>query len=71
MNEDTKQIHSVRAQTLSQLVAIRAEQKPTYWVDGQRVHWEQYADALQRTVDWCDRKLSEYEPFEIKSQGTS
>lgn len=66
---DTQQILSIRSQTLSQLDAIRATPKPTYWIDGQRVHWQEYVDSLQRTVDWCDQKLVEYEPFEVRSQG--
>jgi hypothetical protein len=66
---DVAQIHAIRSQTLAQLEQLRADPKPTYWLDGQRVHWEQYAESLQRTVDWCDGKLSEYEPFEVHSQG--
>jgi hypothetical protein len=67
---ETEQIHSVRSQTLAQLDSLRAEPKPTYWIDGQRIHWQEYIDSLQQTVDWCDRKLAEYEPvFEIRSQG--
>jgi len=68
---DFEQIQAIRSQTLAQLEELRAQPKPTYWLDGQRVHWEQYADALQRTVDWCDRKLAEYAPFEIRSQGVT
>lgn len=68
---DSTQIVAIRTQTLAQLQQIRAEPKPTYWIDGQRVHWQQYVESLQQTVDWCDRKLAEYEPFEVRSQGTS
>ena len=66
---DVTQIQTIRGQTLAQLEQLRADPKPTYWLDGQRVHWEQYAESLQRTVDWCDGKLAEYEPFEINSKG--
>ncbi len=66
---DVEQIQSIRSQTLTQLDALRADPKPTYWIDGQRVHWQEYADALQRTIDWCDQKLVEAEPFEVRSQG--
>ena len=58
---DIQQIQSIRSQTLSQLEELRADPKPTYWLDGQRVHWEPYAESLQRTVDWCDQKLAEEE----------
>jgi hypothetical protein len=66
-----EQILLIRSQTLAQLEAIRAEPKPTYWLEGQRVHWQEYAESLQRTVDWCDRKLAEYAPFEVRSQGVT
>jgi hypothetical protein len=68
---DIQQIQSIRTQTITQLDSIRASPKPTYWIDGQRVHWQEYADSLQRTVDWCDQKLIDYEPFEVRSQGIS
>jgi hypothetical protein len=66
---DVEQIQSIRSQTLAQLDAIRADPKPSYWIDGQRVLWQEYAESLQRTVDWCDQKLIDYEPFEVRSQG--
>ncbi len=68
---DIEQIRSIRSQTLAQLDAIRATPKPTYWIDGQRVHWEEYVDSLRKTVDWCDQKLVEAEPFEVRSQGVT
>lgn len=68
---DIEQLQTIRAQTLAQLQEVRAQLKPTYWVDGQRVHWEQYADALQRTIDWCDLKLHAAEPFEVASRASS
>jgi hypothetical protein len=68
---DIQQIQLIHSQTLAQLVSIRANPKPTYWIDGQRVHWQEYADSLQRTVDWCDQKLIDYEPFEVRSQGAT
>lgn len=48
---DIEQIQSIRSQTLAQLDELRADPKPTYWLDGQRVHWEQFAASLQRTID--------------------
>lgn len=68
---EIEQIHSIRDQSLAQLDELRANPKPTYWLDGQRVHWEQYAESLQRTIDWCDQKLAVYEPFEVRSQGVT
>jgi len=66
---DREQIRSIRSQSLAQLEELRADPKPSYWIDGQRVHWQQYAESIQRTIDWCDQKLLEYEPFEVRSQG--
>ena len=71
MPQDLSQIEAIRSQTLTQLQEVRASIKPTYWIDGQRVHWQQYVESLQETVDWCDRKLAELSPFEIASQGGS
>lgn len=66
---DIEQIQSIRSQSLAQLATLRAAPKPTYWIDGQRVHWQEYVDSLQGTVDWCDQKLAESAPFEVRSQG--
>ena len=68
---DIEQIQSIRSQTLAQLDELRADPKPTYWLDGQRVHWAEYAESLQRTIDWCDRKLAELQPFELRSQAVT
>lgn len=68
---DTQQITTIRTNSLSQIEDIRADPKPTYWLDGQRVHWQEYVESLQATVDWCDQKIMEAELFEIRSRGTS
>ena len=69
MATDVEQLQAIRGQTLAQLVALRANPKPSYSIDGQQVSWESYAESLQRTVDWCDEKLSGSDPFEFQSQG--
>lgn len=66
---DIQQFQSIRSSTLAQIAEIRAEPKPTYWLDGQRVHWQEYVESLQATIDWCDAKISEQEPFELRSRG--
>lgn len=71
MSHDITQIQAIRSQTLAQIQEVRSELKPTYWIDGQRVHWEQYVESLQRTVDWCDQKLNEADPYEVVSEGGS
>ncbi len=69
MATETEQIASIRSLTLAQLEQLRASPKPTYSIDGQQVSWTAYIESLQRTVDWCDSKLADYEPFEVQSQG--
>lgn len=68
---DTQQLETIRTNTLSQIEDIRADPKPTYWLDGQRVHWQEYVESLQATVDWCDQKIFEQALFEVRSRGTS
>ena len=71
MSSEAQQITSIRSLTLAQLEQLRANPKPTYSIDGQRVSWTEYVESLQQTVDWCDQKLAGYEPFECRSQGTT
>ena len=71
MANDTEQIATIRSNTLAQLSELRANPKPSYDLDGQKVSWTEYAASLQATIDWCDVKLSECDPFEIRSQGTT
>jgi hypothetical protein len=71
MSTETEQITLIRTQTLSQLEELRASPKPSYSIDGQKVSWTEYAESLQQTIDWCDRKLVDCEPFEFKSEGTT
>ena len=65
---DTTQLQTIRSQTLQQLADLRANPKPSYELDGQRVDWESYVQSLEQTLDWCDRKLNAYAPFEIRSE---
>jgi len=69
MPSDLDQLATIRTQTLAQIADLRANPKPSYSLDGQQVSWESYVESLQRTVDWCDAKLSDYDPFEFQSQG--
>lgn len=71
MSSEAQQISSIRSLTLAQLEQLRANPKPTYSIEGQRVSWTEYIESLQETVDWCDRKLASYEPFEFQSRGTT
>ncbi|MAT73062.1 MAG: hypothetical protein CMJ58_26560 [Planctomycetaceae bacterium] len=71
MASDIQQIETIRSQTLAQLAELRAAPKPTYAIDGQSVSWTAYVESLQRTVDWCDAKLADGQPYEIRTQGTT
>ena len=71
MSTEAEQIALIRTQTLAQLDQLRASPKPSYSIDGQKVSWTEYAESLQQTIDWCDRKLVDGEPYEFKSEGTT
>lgn len=71
MANDSEVIQSIRAQSLAQIQAVRAAPKPSYWLDGHRVLWQEYVESLQRTVDWCDAQLAMHAPYEVRSEGRS
>lgn len=71
MADETQQILAIRNQSLAQLEQLRMSPKPSYSLDGQRVSWQEYVESLQQTIDWCDQKLADYQPFECRSQGTT
>lgn len=71
MGSETTAIETIRDQTLTQIEQMTLDPKPSYSVDGQRVEWQAYLESLQQTVDWCERKLSDAEPFETRSEGRS
>jgi hypothetical protein len=69
MSSDLEQLETIKSQTLALIAELTANPKPTYYLDGQTVSWNEYLARLQATVDWCQRKLAGEEPFEIHSQG--
>ena len=69
MSSDLEQLQTIKSQTLARIAELTANPKPTYYLDGQTVSWNEYLARLQATVDWCERKLAGQEPFEIHSQG--
>ncbi len=69
MPSDVEQIRTIKSQTLAIIAELTANPKPTYYIDGQTVSWNDYLARLQATVDWCERKLAGEQPFEIRSQG--
>jgi hypothetical protein len=68
---NAEQIVAMREQAVAQMEALLANSGPTITVNGEEMAWAPLLAALERTVDWCDRKLGEYEPFEVRSQGTT
>jgi hypothetical protein len=71
MPSDLEQVQTIKSQTLAIIAELTANPKPTYYIDGQSVSWNDYLRNLQATVDWCERKLAGEEPFEIRSRGTT
>ncbi len=71
MATDPEQIRTIRTQTLAIIAELTANPKPTYYIDGQTVSWNSYLTNLQATVDWCDKKLASYAPFEFRTQATT
>ena len=69
MATDAEQIATIKTQTLANIVAITANPKPNYNIDGQSISWGDYLKQLQDTVAWCDTQLNAAEPFEEKSYG--
>lgn len=54
-------VERIRLNTLATMAEVTAEKKPDYYVGGKRYDWAEYLIVLQRQVDWCDRKLREYD----------
>ncbi len=69
MPSDLEQIRAIKSQALARIAELTAEAKPTYYLDGQSVSWNEYLRRLQATVAWCDRQLAGLEPIEVHSQG--
>jgi len=69
MPTDLEQIQTIRSQALARIAELTAAPKPTYFLDGQSVSWNDYLARLQATVEWCDRQLAGQEPIEVHSQG--
>lgn len=66
-----QQLETIRDQALAQMQSLLASEAPTITVNDEEVPWAPLLASLERTVDWCDRKLGEYAPYEVHSQGRS
>jgi hypothetical protein len=64
-------LEALRDQALAQMQTLLASEEPTITVNDEEVPWAPLLASLERTVDWCDRKLSEYVPYEVHSRGAT
>jgi hypothetical protein len=54
-----------------QIQSLLATDGPTITVGEEQVAWAPLLASLERNVDWCDRKLGEYDPYEVQTQATT
>lgn len=71
MSVDIEQLEAIRLQVLVRIDELVSTSGPTITVNGEELPWAPLVESLQRTLDWCDRKLHEATPFEVRSQGTT
>jgi hypothetical protein len=64
---DVTQIETIRSAALAQMQALLDSAGPTVTVGDEELPWTPWLAALERTVDWSDRKLAEYAPYEVHS----
>jgi hypothetical protein len=69
MSVDLEQIVAIRAQALSHMQSLLANEGPTITINGEEMAWAPWLASLERTVAWCDRKMNEYDPYEVRSRG--
>ncbi|MCE9604572.1 MAG: hypothetical protein K8U03_06660 [Planctomycetia bacterium] len=69
MSDDLTTLRLIRDQTRQLLLDVTLSPKPSYSIDGQSVSWEAYLARIQTTLDWCDAKLNDAEPFEFATRG--
>lgn len=71
MSDDVETLRQIRAQTLALVEELTKQPKPTYRLEGQEIAWSEYLAQLQAVVDWCERKLAELGPLELRSQAVT
>lgn len=71
MSDDVETIRRIRAQTLALMEELTKQPKPTYRLEGQEIAWSEYMAQLQAVADWCQRKLAELEPVELRTQAVT
>ena len=71
MPSDVQQIQTIRTLTLAELADMHTDPSAGYQFGSEDVTWGELVSRLEQTVDWCDAKLAGYEPFEVRSEGTT
>jgi len=71
MSATTEQIEAIRSQTLVQIAELLETSGPMLVVESTVTPWPPLLAELAAMVDWCDRKLAEYDPYEVRSRGTT
>ena len=71
MPSDVEQIRTIRTLTLAQLADMQTDPSAGYQFGSEDVTWAELVSRLEQTVDWCDAMLAAYEPFEVRSEGTT
>jgi len=71
MSDDAEKLRQIRTQTLALLEELTRQPKPTYQLEGPEIAWSEYLARLQAVVDWCERKLAELEPVELRTQAVT
>jgi hypothetical protein len=69
MSVDVTQIEAIRDAAATQIENLLATSGPTITVNGAEVVWAPLLSPLRSTLDWCDQKLAEYQPYEVRSRG--
>ena len=69
MSVDVTEIEAIRTQTIAQIQDLLATSGPTITVNGTEVTWAPLLSSLRSTLDWCDRKLADYQPYVVRSEG--
>ncbi|MCC6493660.1 MAG: hypothetical protein IT424_11645 [Pirellulales bacterium] len=65
-----EEIEAIRTQTIVHIQDLLAASGPTITVNGTETPWAPLLAPLRATLDWCDHKLAEYQPFEVRSAGS-
>lgn len=69
MGQTIETIEAIRTDALTRIQSLLGEATP--FSGAENVPWIPWLDDLRRCVDWCDEKLAEYEPYELRSRTTS